>query len=137
MLKASTASTGDFTFNNVTVKAATDLTTGEGGYNFVGTYQEVQVADGDYILYEKDGAAGFGRSSGGNKVKAYRAYIKRLAEGDDQARIAISFNGQTTAIDAIDGQTIGNGAIYNLAGQKVEKAQKGIYIQNGKKMVIK
>ena len=30
-----------------------------------------------------------------------------------------------------------SGAIYNLAGQKVLKAQKGIFIQNGKKYVIK
>ena len=30
-----------------------------------------------------------------------------------------------------------NGAIYNLQGQKVEKAQKGLYIINGKKVVIK
>lgn len=30
-----------------------------------------------------------------------------------------------------------NGAIYNLAGQQVEKATKGIYIQNGKKFIVK
>ena len=30
-----------------------------------------------------------------------------------------------------------NGAIYNLAGQRVEKATKGIYIQNGRKFVVK
>ena len=30
-----------------------------------------------------------------------------------------------------------NGAIYNLAGQRVEKATKGIYIQNGKKYIVK
>lgn len=30
-----------------------------------------------------------------------------------------------------------NAPVYNLAGQQVEKAQKGIYIQNGKKFVVK
>lgn len=30
-----------------------------------------------------------------------------------------------------------NGEIYNLQGQKVEKAQKGLYIVNGKKVVVK
>ena len=30
-----------------------------------------------------------------------------------------------------------NGTIYNVAGQRVEKAQKGINIQNGKKFVVK
>ena len=30
-----------------------------------------------------------------------------------------------------------NGAIYNIAGQRVEKATKGIYIMNGKKVIVK
>jgi len=30
-----------------------------------------------------------------------------------------------------------NGAIYNLQGQRVNKAQKGVFIQNGKKIVVK
>ena len=32
---------------------------------------------------------------------------------------------------------IENGAIFNLQGQRVGKAQKGVYIQNGKKVVVK
>ena len=31
----------------------------------------------------------------------------------------------------------GNGAIYNLSGQRVEKASKGLYIKNGQKVVVK
>ena len=30
-----------------------------------------------------------------------------------------------------------NGAIYNLQGQRVNKAQKGVFIQNGKKIVVR
>ena len=30
-----------------------------------------------------------------------------------------------------------NAVIYNLNGQRVDKAQKGLYIVNGKKVVIK
>ena len=30
-----------------------------------------------------------------------------------------------------------NSAIFNLAGQQVKNTQKGIYIQNGKKFVVK
>ena len=40
--------------------------------------------------------------------------------------------GITTLKTAIE-----NGAVYNLNGQKVNKAQKGLYIINGKKVVIK
>jgi hypothetical protein len=30
-----------------------------------------------------------------------------------------------------------SGAIYNLAGQRTNAAYKGVYIQNGKKVIIK
>ena len=30
-----------------------------------------------------------------------------------------------------------DGIIYNLSGQRVEKMQKGIYIQNGRKVLVK
>jgi hypothetical protein len=42
----------------------------------------------------------------------------------------------TTGISIVK-TAIENGAIYNLNGQKVNKAQKGLYIINGKKVVIK
>jgi len=43
----------------------------------------------------------------------------------------------TTGISNVVVETVNNGAIYNLSGQKVSKAQKGLYIINGKKMVVK
>jgi len=41
----------------------------------------------------------------------------------------------TTGISNIDRNEVGNHAIYNLNGQRVMKAQKGIYIINGKKVL--
>jgi hypothetical protein len=32
---------------------------------------------------------------------------------------------------------VNDGAIYNLSGQRVSRAQKGIFIQNGKKIFVK
>ncbi len=45
----------------------------------------------------------------------------------------------TQGIETIDNSqsSINNGAIYNLQGQRVVKAQKGVFIQNGKKVVVK
>ena len=40
-----------------------------------------------------------------------------------------------TAIQKVENATENNGAIYNLQGVRVNNAQKGIYIQNGKKFV--
>jgi hypothetical protein len=132
---AATTGAGTFTINGVTVKAADGQTAEGTNYNFLGTYQEATVADGDFIL----GEDAFYRSKGGNKVKAYRAYIQKATEqgGSESARLAIVIDGEATSIDTIDGVAINNATIYNLSGQRVEKAQKGIYIQNGKKVVIK
>jgi uncharacterized protein YlzI (FlbEa/FlbD family) len=46
---------------------------------------------------------------------------------------------ETDGIENIEHGTLNmnNGAIYNLQGQKVNKAQKGVFIQNGKKVVLK
>ena len=44
--------------------------------------------------------------------------------------------GTATGINTINAE-FENGAVYNLQGQKVMKAQKGLYIINGKKVVVK
>ena len=45
--------------------------------------------------------------------------------------------GGATIIDAVKVAAVQNGAIYNLAGQKVSESYKGVVIKNGKKMVTK
>ena len=46
-----------------------------------------------------------------------------------------SLNGVTTGISNIKAETINDGAIYNVAGQRVNKLSKGINIVNGKKII--
>jgi hypothetical protein len=42
------------------------------------------------------------------------------------------------AIDAVELNNVINGNLYDLSGRKVEgKAKAGVYIQNGKKVVVK
>jgi hypothetical protein len=45
--------------------------------------------------------------------------------------------GDTTGVNVLPVSMKVNGAIFNLAGQQVSKAVKGVYIQNGKKFVVK
>lgn len=46
-------------------------------------------------------------------------------------------NDNFTGIEGVETAAENNGAIYNLQGVRVNKAQKGLYIQNGKKYVVK
>lgn len=43
----------------------------------------------------------------------------------------------TTAINAVDANLTKSGVIYNIAGQRVNKAQKGVFVVDGKKVAVK
>lgn len=59
--------------------------------------------------------------------------------GDDANRQAVIDERETQSIDALEMSNVRySGTIYNLAGQKLNgKLQKGLYIMNGKKFVVK
>ena len=49
----------------------------------------------------------------------------------------VSINGQTGGVTDITASKAADSRIFNLAGQQVERAQKGLYIQGGKKFIAK
>ena len=127
-------------FENKTVVEPTDLTVADDNFSFVGTYTQFvknensPIENGDYVA----GIEKFKKAAGGNGLKAYRAYLKKAEEVSTEAKIAFNFGG--TIVDGIEAVEILNnlsGNIYNLNGQKLEKAQKGINIVNGKKVLVK
>jgi len=67
------------------------------------------------------------------KVGANRAYLTVPNGGSVKAY----FLGEDTdGIRNVEGET-GSDAIYNLSGQRVSKAQRGLYIVNGKRVLVK
>ena len=131
-------SRGDLVFENKTIVVAEPIIT-DANFDFVGTYVALAkgnetIVAGDYISV----AAGLKKSAGGNKLNAFRAFLKKKAEVPAGAKVAIMIGDEV--VDGIQAAQIINnvdGTIYNLNGQKVINAQKGIFIQNGKKVVIK
>jgi hypothetical protein len=72
-------------------------------------------------------------------VDEEHAYLD-LNNSNAHARLTISFddnNNGATGIDAIESNDQSKEVIYNLRGQRVQKPTKGVYIINGKKMVVK
>ena len=51
--------------------------------------------------------------------------------------LPISIEGVTVGISTVNATTAQETTIYNMAGQRVMSAQKGLYIVNGKKVVVK
>ena len=92
-----------------------------------------------------------------NKVMIYRKWksldgtdVTTLNDGDeatitgivvpfnDTVEIAVTAMESTSSgIENINAEIANDAPIFNIAGQRVEKAVKGIYIQNGKKFIVK
>lgn len=99
-----------------------------------GDYKFYKLANGDNgigFYYGADGGAAF--NTGANKAylavpAAVAAQVKGFAFGEAD---------EATAIFEIVNENNAAKTIYNLNGQRVSKAQKGIYIVNGKKVMFK
>lgn len=70
---------------------------------------------------------------------AHKAYLKlaKNTPAGSQAVNGFPFNGTTTGIEQIEAGADAKNTIYDLSGRRVNKAAKGIYILNGKKVLVK
>ena len=109
---------------------------------FRGTYAPVAAgewtknADTD-IIYGVVGSTGKIQKAGSSAtIKGFRAYFDLPAGATAPS---ISFEDTTTGITVLHGSEfmVNGSEVYNLNGQKVQNAQKGLYIVNGRKVVIK
>ena len=72
-------------------------------------------------------------------LKGFRAYFRLKGEATQARSFSMDFgNGEITRIDAtlVNSEKVNND-VYDLQGRKVNAAQKGVYIVDGKKLVIK
>ena len=84
-----------------------------------------------YVLYND----GFTRAYKGS-IPAHRAYLT-LGSADGSARLMI-WEGETTGVQEMEKcRNVENETFYNLNGQRIQQPAKGLYITNGKKVVIK
>ena len=141
------------TLNNVTIVdggKAPSVDAGN-GYKFVGAYQTVTITKENptYSFLRGDNAkwARITNPSSTNtwEVVPFDAYVD-LTGADASREITFTFqelDGSTTAIKAVEASVDSANGVkegwYNLSGMKLEGAptQKGVYINNGKKVVIK
>ena len=91
------------------------------------------VSDGSqYVLASVNDVVGFYKTAAGTPIPAGKAYITSGA-----GIKAFYFDGdEATGIDSLTPTlSEGEGAIYNVAGQRLQKMQKGINIVGGKKVL--
>ena len=104
-------------------------------FDFVGVYKQTNNQAGDYIVQGGE----FRKASASNFVRPFRAYLKLK---DGQTARSLTFVVGNEEVTAIEGLSVernySNDAIYNLNGQKLQQPTKrGLYIINGKKVMVK
>lgn len=123
----------------------TPQTIEHGGYKMVGTYGTATLAtDGTNLFLtakntftrpKDDGRGNY------NILRGLRAYFVVPTTADATA-LRISVDGTTTGVGAIDTpDASADAAVYNLQGQRVgtslDSLPRGVYIQQGKKYIVK
>lgn len=150
LIKLSEAYAKDtYTFTGVNTVAAKVDDFGSDKVNaaisFIGIYSSKDVTEWategkDYVAYLGANNTFF-KAKAGTKMKAFRAFFV-IPENTPASAVKAVIDGNATGIEdlVIDGVKA-NGRVYNLNGQYVGNSlnglQPGLYIQNGKKIVVK
>ena len=72
----------------------------------------------------------------GKEVKVYGHVLKYFSVPGLKNVTAYEFTGNTS-VEMINAETVSDGKMYNVAGQRVDASYKGIVIMNGKKYMMK
>ena len=131
-----------FKLENLNISSASEKEDVRGGLAFRSTF--APIAPGQ--LTEWWGVTNQGRiqpAGSGASLKALRGYFYMNASAPEtnlsEARIVyINLDGTVTAISSVKAQLKADGNTYDLSGRKLTgNLKQGVYIQNGKKIVIK
>lgn len=136
----------DYTFRNRNIIASSSpQITGANGINFVGTYKNMTVKEGDYFIAQdpNDYKDKLWKSIGNTTLSSTCAYFTVTNKSAAKPKLLI-VDGETTGIvtpivnkDA----KVKDPSVYNLSGQKVGDSlnglPEGLYIVGGKKLMKK
>lgn len=124
------------TISDVTIVSATP-TQSVTYWDFVGTYSLVEnMASGNYYFKSNK----LWQATGSQKMKPFRGYFHYTGTAATAREVTFSIDEEVTGIAHIDadGQmTMNEGVAYDLQGRKVAQPTRGMYIVNGKKVIIK
>lgn len=129
-------------FDDVTIVSESNgIVDGENGYKFVGICSKYPLATDGTNLFLGAENKFYVPTEADKTLKALRGYFV-APSADSGAKMGISIDGETTSISALNnGKAMLNGKVYNLNGQYVgndiKALQKGVYVVNGRKYIVK
>ena len=95
------------------------------------------LADGAYRINNLVNAGRFVGTNAADKEAGKPCYADKLPNNGNVDWIIAEYNGVTDGIKSLNTENQMANEIFNMNGQKVMKAQKGLYIINGKKVIVK
>lgn len=104
---------------------------------FFGTFKDIYAPKGSYVL-QSDGKFHIVDADNKIKVAANHCYFNFSWSGHGIVTYSLDFGGETTGVTGLK-QSVekNNSPIYDLSGRRVSTLSNGVYIQNGKKFVVK
>ena len=133
--------TGTTVLFNVNITAKDPTPVPQGNYTFTGTFTTKTFTSSDYATSRFVATGNELVTPNENSIlKSLRCYFTVPATPVTPAR-SLTFDvdeeGGTTSINTVQGSGFRVNGYYNLNGQRVAQPTKGLYIVNGKKVVIK
>lgn len=124
------------TFYAVTIAATTPGKVSSNGVTFKGIYSRTELQTSGSDLFIGTDNYLYVPAANSNMMNGLRAYIQRT---DNAARISLSIDGgETVAVEQIDAEAEVPPVVYTLQGQRTTTPKRrGIYVMEGKKVVIK
>ncbi len=119
------------TIEGVTIQTGTPEKVIDGDFKLVGVYASTKLPEGSYFV---SGNKLYKATAKTNAMKPFRAYFDSVPAG---ARLAF-FDEETTSIEDVRSKMEDVRCEYfDLQGRRVAQPTKGLYIVNGKKVVVK
>ena len=113
------------------------------GFSLPTSNEQINAQPGDVILYNGSNICIFyGTNSwsytrlgkiDGLSESELRTFLKA---GESNISVTLSLSSGTTAINSVRSAATENDAYYSLSGQRIENPTHGIYIKNGKKVIL-
>ena len=111
------------------------------GNSLKGTAYKITNPGNAYVLsYKSSAGVAFYRLSNNGTIAANKAYLKFNSSSAAHEFFTFDFDTTATGVDSINTQDSEENAdvkIYDLQGRRVANPGKGIYIVNGKKVLMK
>lgn len=100
-----------------------------------GTISPTAAPDNSYVMSTKNSKTGFYPAGSTLTIPAHKAYLN--SNGGSSVRMISLGDDNATGIDTMESVTSDNESIFTLQGTKADSLRSGLYIKNGKLIIIK